>query len=373
MSGSGIPALTAGVQRLMTAYRSGEVPDGPVMATRADAAAYAAYRMPATAAATALALRETSRSLSGWAPASVLDLGAGTGGASWAAAEELASLRTVTLLEQSAEASRLGTAIFAASDSAALRGASWRSWQLPRGAGPGEAQGEAEVPGSRPAQSETDLPGSRDARGGSGPGGAAGDRRGAGLSAAGPAVAALPAADLVISAYVLGELTAHQRVSLVRLAAAAGPAVLLVEPGTPAGHRRILSARQQLIEDGFLVAAPCPHQLDCPLHIEGDWCHFGVRLQRSAVHRQIKGAELSYEDEKFSYVAAIRPPLASPHLPAGRIVRRPQQRKGLVLLDLCGRDGASRRELVSKSKGEIYRVARKASWGDRFPESPGPA
>jgi ribosomal protein RSM22 (predicted rRNA methylase) len=47
-------------------------------------------------------------------------------------------------------------------------------------------------------------------------------------------------------------------------------------------------------------------------------------------------------------------------------VRRPQQRKGLVTLDLCARDGSSRRELVSKSKGEAYRRARKTSWGDRW-------
>jgi ribosomal protein RSM22 (predicted rRNA methylase) len=334
MSGSGIPSLTAGVQRLMTAYRSGEVPDGPVMATRADAAAYAAYRMPATAAATAIALREMCRSLPGWAPASVLDLGAGTGGASWAAAEELASLRTVVLLEQSADASRLGTAIFAASDSAALRRASWRSWRLPRESEAGEGQADAQE--SRLGRIEASGPGSRDQRGDSVRHGTAGDRPGVEVPSAG-----MPAADLAISAYVLGELTAQQQASLVRLAAAAGPAVLLVEPG--------------------------PHQLGCPLQIDGDWCHFGVRLQRSAVHRQIKGAELSYEDEKFSYVAAIRPPLAGPQLPAGRIVRRPQQRKGLVLLDLCVRDGASRRELVSKSKGETYRAARKASWGDRFP------
>ena len=100
---------------------------------------------------------------------------------------------------------------------------------------------------------------------------------------------------------------------------------------------------------------------------QGDWCHFGARLQRSALHRQVKGAELSHEDEKFSYVAAVRPGTgAASDLPAGRVVRRPQQRKGLVTLDLCARDGSSRRELVSKSKGEAYRRARKTSWGERW-------
>jgi ribosomal protein RSM22 (predicted rRNA methylase) len=166
---------------------------------------------------------------------------------------------------------------------------------------------------------------------------------------------------------VLGELTSTQRAALVGLAERTAPAVLLLEPGTPAGHRRILTARDQLLAAGYQVAAPCPHQLRCPLATEGEWCHFGARLPRSAVHRQVKGADLAYEDEKFSYVAMIRPDVAgAPDWPAGRVVRRPQQRKGLVMLDVCARDGTSRRELVSKSKGEAYKRARKTAWGDRF-------
>jgi hypothetical protein len=45
------------------------------------------------------------------------------------------------------------------------------------------------------------------------------------------------------------------------------------------------------------------------------------------VHRQAKGADLSYPDEKFSFVAAARGPLTAP--PGARIVRRPQHRKNL--------------------------------------------
>jgi ribosomal protein RSM22 (predicted rRNA methylase) len=318
IAGAGIPSLSAGVQRLMTAYRSGAVPDAPVMASRADAAAYAAYRMPATVAATAQALQEMRLSLPDWRPASLLDFGAGTGGAAWAAADQLPSIESMTLMEQSADAIRLGKAIFAAAEAACLRSATWRSWQL--------------APGGQPSAEP------------------------------GP-----PAADVATAAYVLGELTATQQSALVGFAAHAAPAVVFVEPGTPAGHRRILAARGQLLAAGYVVAAPCPHQQRCPLDIEGDWCHFGARLQRSAVHRQAKGAELSYEDEKFSFVAAIRPAQPEADTPYGRIVRRPQQRKGLVMLDLCVRDGSVTRELVSKSKGESYRRARKASWGERWP------
>lgn len=324
LSGTGIPSLTAGVQRLMAAYRSGEVPDAPVMASRTDAAAYAAYRMPATAAATALALHQTRLSLPGWTPATLLDFGAGTGAAAWAAAGVLPSISAMTLLEQSADAIRLGAAILAGSPAGTLQSASWRRWRLADADDPGSAAWSA-----RPADG-------------------------------------VPAGDLATAAYLLGELTPAQQTTLVTLATRAAPVVVLVEPGTPAGHRRILVARAQMLAAGYLLAAPCPHQFGCPLDVAGDWCHFGARLQRSALHRQVKGAELSYEDEKFSYVAGVRPGTGLPGLPAGRVVRRPQQRKGLVTLDLCARDGSSRPELVGKSKGEAYRRARKTSWGDRW-------
>jgi ribosomal protein RSM22 (predicted rRNA methylase) len=166
---------------------------------------------------------------------------------------------------------------------------------------------------------------------------------------------------------VLGELTQAQQAALVALAVRSAPAVMLIEPGTPAGHDRILAARGQLLAAGYVLAAPCPHELRCPLKEAGDWCHFGARLPRSGLHRQVKGAELGYEDEKFSYVAAVRPDvLGKPDRPPGRIVRRPQQRKGLVTLELCTMDGSASRELIGKSARETYRRARKATWGERF-------
>ena len=330
LAGADTGKLGASVQRLIAAYRAGEVPQAPVITSRLDAAAYAAYRMPATAVATAAALREIRLSLPGWAPSSLIDFGAGTGGSAWAVASDLPSIEAITLLEQSPDAIRLGTAIFAQAESDVLRSATWRLWRL------GESDG----------------------------------------GEAGAPEAGIPVADLATVCYVLGELTPAQQAALTTLAASAAPAVVLVEPGTPAGHRRILAARALLLSAGYQVAAPCPHELDCPLDVAGDWCHFAARLQRSAMHRQAKGAELAYEDEKFSYVAAIGPRAnraaagrlgaGPPDLPDGRVVRRPQQRKGLVMLDLCRADGSSSRELVSKSKGESYRRARKTSWGDRW-------
>jgi ribosomal protein RSM22 (predicted rRNA methylase) len=321
LADAGVPALTAGMRRLMAAYRSGEYPASPVLATRTDVAAYAVYRMPATAAAAGLALHQTRLSLPGWTPLTLLDFGAGTGSMAWAAAIQLPSVTAMTLLEQSTEAMRLGRSILAATDRPVLHTAAWRSWRLPEA-------------GTSP------------------------DRTG-GLTA-----------DLATASYLLGELTQSQQAALVASAAGAAPVVVLVEPGTPAGHRRIVSARGQLLAAGYLLAAPCPHELRCPLAEADDWCHFGARLPRSGLHRQVKGAELGYEDEKFSYVAAVQPDLLGrPDRPPGRIVRRPQQRKGLVTLELCRKDGTASSEPIGKSAGETYRRARKSTWGGRFEAS----
>src|SRR5215475_12660271 len=104
LAGQGIASLSAGVQRLMTAYRSGEVPDAPVMADRNDVAAYAAYRMPATAAACTAALHQARLAMPAWQPSTLLDFGAGTGSVAWAVAHEFPDIARMTLLEQSESA-----------------------------------------------------------------------------------------------------------------------------------------------------------------------------------------------------------------------------------------------------------------------------
>ncbi|WP_181797307.1 small ribosomal subunit Rsm22 family protein, partial [Streptomyces sp. WELS2] len=175
---------------------------------------------------------------------------------------------------------------------------------------------------------------------------------------------ALDDTDLVTVSYVLNELAEPDRAALVDAAARAARTVVIVEAGTPAGYARVIEARDRLIRAGFHIAAPCPHSAACPIAPGTDWCHFSARVGRSSLHRQVKGGSLAYEDEKFSYIAATRLP-AEP-APA-RVVRRPQIRKGQVLLDLCETDERLRRSTVTKRHGDLYKAARDAEWGDAWP------
>ncbi|SHL10143.1 small ribosomal subunit Rsm22 [Actinacidiphila paucisporea] len=309
-------SASAQVERLIESYRGTTPTAAPILRDAADVAAYAAYRMPATYAAVRTALDAFRLQSGDWAPQTHLDLGGGTGAATWAVADawQDAAHRS-TVLDWSQPALTLGAALAETAHTAAVRDAEWTRQPL----------------------------------GGT---------------------ARLPRADLVTVSYVLGELTSTDRESLLAAATeAAAGAVVVVEPGTPEGYRRVLDARDRLIGAGLHVLAPCPHDGPCPVTGD-DWCHFAARVQRTALHRQVKGASLPYEDEKFSYVAAARFP-ADP-APA-RVVRHPQIRKGLVLLDLCERPPGLERTTVSKRHGAAYRAARDTEWGDTWPPDDPPA
>src|SRR5207245_4884657 len=114
---------------------------------------------------------------------------------------------------------------------------------------------------------------------------------------------------LVVANYMIGEVDEAGQAALTGLMwEKTRDTLLVVEPGTPAGYARIIALRGRLIAAGAHVAAPCPHDGQCPLH-QPDWCHFTQRLARSRAHKQVKGAEVPFEDEKFSYVALTRAPV----------------------------------------------------------------
>ncbi|MFG2607786.1 small ribosomal subunit Rsm22 family protein [Streptomyces sp. NPDC048514] len=299
--------VAAAVDRLIANYRGATPTDAPILRNRADVAAYAAYRMPATFAAVRSALAAFADALPDFTPGSHVDVGGGTGAATWAVSATWDGTRPVTVLDWAEPALDLGRQIAAAHPP--LADARWQRARI-----------------------------------------------GSGL--------ALESTDLVTVSYVLNELTEADRTALADAAAAAAQCVVIVEAGTPAGYNRVIEARDRLVRAGFRVAAPCPHSAACPIVPGQDWCHFSARVGRSSLHRQIKGGSLAYEDEKFSYVAATRLP-AEP-APA-RVVRRPQIRKGQVLLDLCEADERLSRTTVTKRHGDLYKAARDADWGDAWP------
>ncbi|MEU0805469.1 small ribosomal subunit Rsm22 family protein [Streptomyces sp. NPDC005970] len=300
--------------RLIENYRGRTPTDAPVLRDRSDVVAYAAYRMPATFEAVRSALAAFRAAAPEWTPVTHVDIGGGTGAATWATAAAWPDgARATTVLDWAEPALALGQELARGAEAKALREARWQ-------------------------------------------------RR-----AIGDGLALPDATDLVTVSYVLGELTEADRRAVVDEAARAASAVVLIEPGTPDGYLRIREARERLLAAGLRVLAPCPHSAECPIEPGTDWCHFAARVSRSSLHRQVKGGSLPYEDEKFAYVAAARFP-TSPATPAdARVVRRPQLRKGQVLLDLCTPDAGLRRETVTKRQGPLYRAARDADWGDAWP------
>ncbi|MEU5316049.1 small ribosomal subunit Rsm22 family protein [Streptomyces sp. NPDC021056] len=308
----GLPPKQAAqaVDRLIATYRGATPTDAPILRDRADVAAYAAYRMPATFEAVRSALGAFADAVPRWVPASHVDVGGGTGAATWAVSATWSGTRPVTVLDWAEPALALGREIAVANP--ALAGATWRR-----------------------------------------------SRIGSSL--------ALESTDLVTVSYVLNELAPGDRTALVDAAAGAAQAVVIVEAGTPDGYARVIEARDRLIAAGFHVAAPCPHSAACPIVPGEDWCHFSTRVSRSSLHRQVKGGSLPYEDEKFSYVAAARFPVTPAE---SRVIRRPQIRKGQVLLDLCETDEQLSRTTVTKRHGDLYKAARNATWGDPWPPQP---
>jgi ribosomal protein RSM22 (predicted rRNA methylase) len=166
---------------------------------------------------------------------------------------------------------------------------------------------------------------------------------------------ALPPHDLVIAAYSLGEFGAPLA---RRLWQAARVALVLIEPGTPRGFALIRKVRGELLAAGAHMVAPCPAETACPL-AGPDWCHFAARVERSSLHRRVKGGELGYEDEKFSYVVLARQAV---ELPAARILRHPQHRPGLIEIATCTAAGLRSERITRHDRGR-FRAARNAAWG----------
>ena len=314
--------LAAAVTALSDRYRTSA--GGAVMLhSPEDTIAYAAFRLPATFAAAQAVLHEVRRREESWAPRTLLDIGAGPGTVMWAAATVWPDLGQATLIERDERMIALGKRLAAKSLSPDRREARWISADL-------TALGEDVAP-----------------------------------------------ADLVTASYVLGELPPDGRLRLLRrlwdLTAPRGGTLVIIEPGTPARFALIKEARDRLLAAGARTVAPCPHDWPCPMPA-ADWCHFSRRVARSRLHRQVKAGELSYEDEKFAYLAVSRQPAgdsaadAAPSaLAPARVLRHPQVRPGHIRLELCTPAGLESRVVTRGKDGDLYKHARGVRWGETMP------
>ncbi len=286
-------------------YRSGT---GSRVAIRdsEDALAYALTRLPATYAATAAVLAAVrATTWRQFSPRTVIDAGAGPGTAAWAAVEKFGAVTDIRLVDENFHLRTLALKCLQSSAAPALRGATYE---------------------------EDDV----------------------------LTVARGDPGDLVIASYVIGELPPDR---LPRLAdalwKATGGMLVVIEPGTPAGFGRIRALRGHLIGQGAHVVAPCPHGRACPI-VDPDWCHFSQRLNRSRAHRQVKGADLSYEDEKFSYIALAR---ERPPTIGARVLAHPRVGKAEVSAKLCTPEGIVT-ATSARREPERYKAQKDWRWGD---------
>lgn len=288
--------------RLSEKYRNDK--GGKRVLTDAEAAVYAAVRMPATFAAVGSALGYALECTDDIFE-SLMDLGAGTGAAALAA-DMLVSPGRVVCLEREAAMRNVGSELLEAYGGSPAK-AEWRRFDI----------------------TAEDVEGT---------------------------------ADMVVSSYMLNEISPESVENAVdKMWAAARKMLLIVEPGTPAGYKLIRRIRTKLLSLGAYIAAPCPHTGDCPAS-ETDWCHFSCRVARNRLHKLLKDGDAPYEDEKFTYIAASRSPCGPADV---RIMRHPYIEKGRISLRLCTENGFEDRLVTSRDKSGFKR-ARKAGWGGKL-------
>ena len=290
-------------QRISMSYRGGGT--SGVIGSDLDALAYAIVRMPATYAAVRAALEQTADIIPDFAPGTLLDVGAGPGTASWAARDAWPSLQDVTLIDANPHLLALATTFGQSAPSVSL------------------------------ATTRDNLA---------------------------PALGSAAGADVVMASYVLAELAGNAlAATLERLWRLSERLLVIVEPGTPDGFKRILACRDALIARGAHIVAPCSHDGRCPLATSERWCHFNARLPRSRDHLAAKDADVPYEDEKFAYLVAGKGfgDLARGH----RILTTPKVDKSAVTLTLCAPDAPEQRRIARGDK-DGYRAAKRLDWGD---------
>ncbi|HEX4284856.1 MAG TPA: small ribosomal subunit Rsm22 family protein [Terracidiphilus sp.] len=302
-------ALSERAAHMSESYRSSTT-SAHVIRDEKDGLAYAVTRMPATYAAVRNVLARLQERTTAFEPGSLLDLGAGPGTASWAAVDAWPALANITQIDMNSTLLDLGRKL-ATSAPPALHNA-------------------IRITGDFT-----------------------------------PAEAINTQADLVILSYAIAELATDQIGTLLTSAwQHCSGALVIADPGTSRSYQGILQCRDLLLREGARILAPCPHEIPCPL-VAPDWCHFTQRVPRSRDHRLVKSSTLAYEDEKFSYLIAVRENLFKAAT-ADRILTQPSHGKVERTLKLCQRDGTSALVKITRRDATAFRRAKKKDWGDEF-------
>lgn len=302
---AGIPLkkLIAASEAISLRYRSESGAGKALITNDTEAAAYAVVRMPATIGAAGSAMQYAAELFSGEVN-TILDIGAGTGACCWAAAQIFTETKKITCLERENAMLSFGKKLM--KDGGFPIECDWVSCDI-----------------TKPFSHK---------------------------------------ADLVTASYVMNELTPVKRAELTtRLWESTEKLLIIIEPGTPVGFGNIKAVRKQLTEMGAAIIAPCPHKAECPLP-DDDWCHFTARISRTKLHKLLKGGDVPYEDEKFSYIAAVKGDCE----PFGcRVLRHPKIESGKITLKLCTENGITER-IITKKDGVLFKKARKSDCGDKF-------
>ena len=295
--------LIAASKSITDKYKNDSGKGKRLISDNIETTAYSVVRMPATFGAVFSALKWTREHFDEEI-ATVLDVGAGTGAAGWAAFEAFPEMERLTALEREENMIALGKSYMAEGDF--------------------------------PVEYEW-VKGDISAEGNYGH------------------------FDLVTASYVLNELEETAREKLVkRLFDTAEKLLVIIEPGTVTGFNNIRRIRKQLIEMGGYIVAPCPVSSECPMENE-DWCHFTARVSRKRLHKLLKGGDAPFEDEKFSYIAIAKKPASKSER---RILRHPTIGNGRIGLRLCTHKGVE--DITVTKKEPLFKKARKADCGDEI-------
>ena len=291
--------IVAESQAISKKYRENDGKGKKLVTKPSEAIAYAISRMPATYCAVYTALAHSLKNYNQDIK-SILDIGAGTGAATWAVTS-LIDAKKIICLEREVEMRKIGNQLMKQH----IPIAEWKEFDL----------------------IQDDLH---------------------------------EKADLVITSYVINELTeADRKNAIIKMWNATNGILVIIEPGTPEGFSHILQARKLLLEQGANIVAPCTHNNECSVG-KDDWCSFYTRVTRSKMQKQAKKGELGYEDEKFSYIAFSK---TSVNYSDAVILRHPQINSGYVKVKLCTKNGIEEKTFSKKDK-ELYKRVKKLDAGD---------